>query len=107
VPLPTVPSYLYVFVQRRLFATSPVGKESVPIQLAQCWFHGLAFSNAEVGYIFQIKYTEAISNSTRKLLWFEISKMMIAVRRNKFIASFITIFGTLSFPVAYMSSLRP
>ena len=31
-------------------------------------------------YIFQKKYTEAIlSNSTRKLLWFEISKMLIAV----------------------------
>jgi len=27
-------------------------------------------------YIFQIKYTEAIlSNSTRKLLWFEITKV--------------------------------
>jgi len=31
-------------------------------------------------YIFQIKYTEAIlSNNTRKLLWSEISKMLIAV----------------------------
>jgi len=31
-------------------------------------------------YIFQIKYTEAIlSNNTRKLLWFEITKMLIAV----------------------------
>jgi len=31
-------------------------------------------------YIFQIKYTEAIlSNITRKLFWFEISKMLIAV----------------------------
>jgi len=31
-------------------------------------------------YICQIKYTEAIlSNSTRKLLWFEITKMLIAV----------------------------
>jgi len=30
--------------------------------------------------IFQIKYAEAIlSNSTRKLLWFEIAKMLIAV----------------------------
>ena len=30
--------------------------------------------------IFQINYTEAIlSNSTRKLLWFEITKMLIAV----------------------------
>jgi len=31
-------------------------------------------------HIFQIKYTEAIlSNSTGKLLWFEISKMLIVV----------------------------
>ena len=36
-------------------------------------------------YIFQIKYTEVIffSNSTRKLLWFEISKMLIAVLNTK------------------------
>jgi len=31
-------------------------------------------------YILQIKYTEAIlSNTVRKLLWFEITKMLIAV----------------------------
>jgi len=31
-------------------------------------------------YIFQIKYTEAVlSNSTRKLLWYDITKMLIAV----------------------------
>jgi len=31
-------------------------------------------------YIFEIRYTEAIlSNSTRRLLWFEITKMLIAV----------------------------
>jgi len=31
-------------------------------------------------YIFKQKYTEAIlSNSTRKLLWFKIAKMLIAV----------------------------
>ena len=31
-------------------------------------------------YVFQIKYTKAIlSKSTRKLLWFEITKMLIAV----------------------------
>ena len=48
-------------------------------------------------YIFQIKYTEAIlSNITRKLLWFEFSKMLIAVK-NKFTALFIIIIGTLSF----------
>jgi len=33
-------------------------------------------------YIFQIKYTEAIlSNSSRKLLRFEISKMLTAVKK--------------------------
>ena len=43
-----------------------------------------------------MKYTETIlSNSTRKLLWFEIARMLIALLRNKFIVSFITIFGTL------------
>jgi len=36
-----------------------------------------------------------LSNSTRKLLWFEITKMLIAFR-NKFIVLFIIIFGTLS-----------
>jgi len=45
------------------------GNESVPIQLAQCWFPGLAISNAKNMNIFFQKYTEAIlSNSTRKLL---------------------------------------
>jgi len=33
-------------------------------------------------YIFQLKYTEAIlSNNTRKLLWFENIKMLIAVKK--------------------------
>jgi len=51
-------------------------------------------------YIFQIKYTEAIlSNSTRKLLWFEITKLLIAVLRINLLCHFIIIFGTLSFPV--------
>jgi len=53
-------------------------------------------------YIFQIKYklTEAIlSNSARKLLWFEITKMLIAVLKSKFIMLFFIIFGTLSSPV--------
>jgi len=27
---------------------APVGNESVPIQLAQCWFPGLAVYNAEI-----------------------------------------------------------
>jgi len=57
------------------------GNESVPIQLAQRSFPRLAISNAKILiYFFRKKYTEAIfSNSTRKLLWFEITKMLIAV----------------------------
>jgi len=58
-----------------------------------------------------MKYTEAIlSNSTRKLLRFEITKMVIAVLKNKIIVLFSIIFGTLSLPifvleVSSMSSL--
>jgi len=40
---------------------------------------GVAVFNAKYKYIFRIKYTEAIlSNSTRRLLWFEITEMPIA-----------------------------
>jgi len=39
-----------------------------------------------------------LSNSTRKQFWFETTKMLIAVKKY-FIALFITIFGTLSFPI--------
>jgi len=65
-------------------------------------------------YIFQIKNTEAISSSSiRKLLWFEITKMMIVVLKNKFTVLFIIIFGTLSFSITrqlgagQFSSVRP
>jgi len=45
--------------------------------------------NAEIRiYIFQVKYTEAISsNIARKLLWFEITEMLIAVTDKKIIVS--------------------
>jgi len=47
---------------------------------------GWPFPMLKYKYIFQIKYTEAIlSNSTRKLLWFEITKMLIAVLKNNVI----------------------
>ena len=39
-----------------------------------------------------------LSNSTRKLLWFEITKMLIRVLKNC-IVQFIILFGTLSFPI--------
>ena len=60
-------------------ADQKIGNESARIQMAQCRFPGLAISNAKI-YIFRIKYTEVISsNSTRKLWWFEITKMLTAV----------------------------
>ena len=47
---------------------------TVPVPL------GWPFPTLKYLYIFQIKYTEAIlSNSIQKLLWFEITKMLIAV----------------------------
>jgi len=52
--------------------------------------------------IFQIKYTEEIlSNSTRKLLWFEIKQNADCsfTKKKKFIVLLIIIFGTLSFPI--------
>ena len=41
---------------------------------------GWPFSMLKFEFIFQRKYTEAIlSDNDRKLLWFEITKMLIAV----------------------------
>jgi len=40
-----------------------------------------------------------LSNTTRKLLRFDITKTVIAVSEKIIIVSFILIFGTLSFPV--------
>ena len=81
-----------------------IWNESVPIQLARCWFHRPAISNAKIKYIFQTKYTKCteaiLSNNTLKLIWFEITKMLITqLKKNKFIVLLIIIFGTLSFPI--------
>jgi len=51
----------------------------------QCQFHGLAISNAKLQIFFQIKYMEKnLPNSTRKLFWFEISEVLIAVSEEEF-----------------------
>jgi len=56
----------------------------------------------EYKYIFQIKYTETILfSSTRKRLWFEITKIPIAGLRNKFTVLLIIIVGTLSSAVGH------
>jgi len=77
-----------------------VGNESVPIQWALCWFPGLAISDAKILINLSNKiYGNNFSYSTRKLLWFEITRMLIAVIVKNSIVSFSIIFGTLSFPV--------
>jgi len=43
----------FAFVEQRLEQLT--GNESVPIQLAQCWFPGLAIINAKYKYIFSNK----------------------------------------------------
>ena len=47
------------------------------------WAGRRPFPMLQHKYIFQVKSTEAIlSNCTRKLLWFEITEMMIAFKKN-------------------------
>jgi len=46
------------------------------------WAGRRPFPMLQHKYIFQVKYTEAIlSNCTRKLLWFEITEMLIAFKK--------------------------
>ena len=45
-----------------------------------------------------------ISNSGRKLLWFEITKILTAVKNN-FTVSFVIIFGALSLPILKFSGI--
>jgi len=50
------------------------------MELAQRHFPWLAISNSKQLIYFHVKYTEAIlSNSIQKLLWFEITEMLIVV----------------------------
>jgi len=57
---------------------SPIGNESVPNAGSLGW----PFPMLKYKHIFEIKYTETIlSNSTQKLLRFEITEMPIAVKK--------------------------
>jgi len=58
------------------FSSCFMGKEGCRYNWHSAVFLGWPFPVIKYKYIFQIKYTEAIlSNSTLKLLWFEISKI--------------------------------
>ena len=61
----------------------------------------LAIPKAKCRIIFKEKLSAAIlSNSTRKLLWFDVAYISSAAFWNNFIVLFTVIFGTLSFPVS-------
>jgi len=61
-----------------------IGNGSVPIQLAQCWFRGLAISSGRILiYLSNKIYGSNVANSTRKVLWFEMTKMLIAVLKKQ------------------------
>ena len=44
-------------VQHNTVGLGPIGNESVPIELAQCWFPGLAISNDKISNILSAKNT--------------------------------------------------
>ena len=84
-----------------------IGKESVPIQLAQCRFPGLAIPNAEILVFFHIKirkqfYQTALGNC----YGLKLPKCCDRSLRKKIIVSFIIIMDTLSFPFIHCKSKK-
>jgi len=80
-----------------------IGNESMPISAGSLSW---PFPVLKYKYIFRIKYTETIlSNSTRKPLCSEISKMLILVFKNKRIVLSIRIFSTLSLAFSALTLL--
>ena len=70
-PKITINDTIYLFLESACADTSG----TVPV----LWTGHFQISNINI-FFFQIKYTEAIlSDSTWKLLWFEITKTLIAV----------------------------
>jgi len=57
-----------------------IGNESVPIQLSQCWFFGLAISNAKLLIYSSTKiYENNFIKQRSETVVFEISKMVIGI----------------------------
>ena len=59
-----------------------IWNETVPIQLAQCrWFPGLASSSGKILIYFSNKIygSNFVKQHSETVLWFEITKMLIAV----------------------------
>jgi len=92
-----IPVWWVIIAPRNII---PIGNESVPIQLAQCWFPGLAIFNAKTEHIFWNKVCK--SNFIKKqsetvMVWNQQNADNSL--KNKSIALFVIIFGIPSFPV--------
>jgi len=77
----------------------PILNESVPIQLAQCWFPGLAISSAKISVYFsnKIYWSYLVKQRSETVCGLKLPKCSdCSLRKN--VLSFIIIFGTLSFP---------
>jgi len=79
-----------------------IGNESVPIQLAQCWFRGAGLfrcKNKTIFFKYNIRkqfYQTALENCCG---WFEITKMLTAVKKlNSLRHLFILIFQHIFVP---------
>ena len=79
----------------------------MPIQLAQCRFPGLAISNAKVLTYFSNKiYGSNFSKQHSETVMVSNYQNADCNLRRKIVVSFIIIFGTLSFPVAFEGPLE-
>jgi len=73
-----VPMYLDRAYRLNCTKFDKLARRKITKTVTNCCSVGWPFTMLQHEYIFQIIYTEAVSsNSTRKLLWFEISKMLI------------------------------
>jgi len=77
-----------------------IGNKSVPIQVAQCWFPGLAISSAKILIYFSNKIcgSNFIKRYSKTVMARTYQKCRLRLK-NKFIVSFVIIFATDSFPL--------
>jgi len=73
--------------------SEPIGKESVPIQLAQCWFPGLAISNAKILIYFSDKlygnnFIKQHSETVIHIVYFAIDSARYASKLPKCLLQF-------------------
>ena len=82
------------------------GNESVPIQMAQCRFSGLARSNAKILIFFSNKTcgSNFVEQHPETVMVWNYRNAHCSSKKHEFVVSFIIIFRTLSFP---MRPMRP